>query len=353
MEDGNSRLLEDWNGTDRGDFGSRCQMSVYRMDVWMTRNVGSRCRMSVWRGILAGWMAFFRVDRCGPLRIFFSSSVRVDYGRSVEPTSQMWDVRPVHVASLFWEWLTRKKNVLHNECWVLDEDREEMFFFLRRQRRNTTRWIRLCRALPCSAMFCRVVLRFFPIVLSSVESRCTVSLGFRLVRVVCSPESCSSPCRKPVTPTICNRESWPLSGPSGGCPHCSCRCSISGNCRTRLWLPLCRRSPCGPRRQFDIGGFPVSVKVQSKLCCIYLFINTILRHTDLNERPAHILFIDARWAGFHGFTVTSYSGCLQAFPKTDFLFGPHASRYIASRSARRANRCCSPHFPHVCMPVWA
>ena len=55
----------------------------------------------------------------------------------------------------------------------------------------------------CSAVFCRVVLRFFPIVLSSVESRiallrCTVRESWFpscSSLFVCSAESCSSPCR--------------------------------------------------------------------------------------------------------------------------------------------------------------
>jgi len=48
MEDVSSWLLEDWNGTDRGDFGSRCRMSdgclddeecrMSLSDVWMMRN---------------------------------------------------------------------------------------------------------------------------------------------------------------------------------------------------------------------------------------------------------------------------------------------------------------------------
>ena len=143
---------------------------------------------------LAGWLSFAWVDGI----LFGSSSVRVDYGWPVEPTSQMWDVRPVHVASLFWEWWTRKENVLHNECWVLDEDREEMFFAASStmidRRGFGSQHNLLILVASCSAVFCRLVLRFFPIVLSFVESRCTVSLSFRLVRVVCSPESRSSPC---------------------------------------------------------------------------------------------------------------------------------------------------------------
>ena len=66
-------LLKSWNGTDRGDFvvGSCCRKSVYRLDVWMTRNIWSRCRLPGWRGILAGWMDFIRVGRWDFLRIFF------------------------------------------------------------------------------------------------------------------------------------------------------------------------------------------------------------------------------------------------------------------------------------------
>ena len=67
METVDSWLLEDWNGTDCGDFfvGSRCRMSVYRMDVWMTRNPG-------WDGLTLAWI---------DVVLFGSSSVRVDYGR--------------------------------------------------------------------------------------------------------------------------------------------------------------------------------------------------------------------------------------------------------------------------------
>ena len=90
-------------------------------------------------------------------------------------------------------------NVLHNECWVLDEDREEMFF----RRGFDSQHNLLILVASCSAVFCRVVLRFFPIVLSSVESRiallrCTVRESWFpscSSLFVCSAESCSSPCR--------------------------------------------------------------------------------------------------------------------------------------------------------------
>ena len=68
LEAVDSWLLEDWNGTDCGDFfvGSRCRMSVYRMDVWMTNNPG-------WMdGLTFAWI---------DVVLFGSSSVRVDYGR--------------------------------------------------------------------------------------------------------------------------------------------------------------------------------------------------------------------------------------------------------------------------------
>ena len=102
---------------------------------------------------------------------------------------------------------------------------------------------------PVGSGWIRVFLRFFSIALSFVESRITVSLGFRLVRiVVCSPESCLSPCRVQVSPTRCNRGCWPLCGPSGVVDA-----RFQGTIGRGRRPPHCRQNPCGPRRQFDIG----------------------------------------------------------------------------------------------------
>ena len=248
MEDDSSWLLEDWNGTDRGDFGSCCRVSVYRMDVWMMRNVGCRCRTSGWWGILAGWMAFLCVDRCGPLRVFFSSSVRVDYVRSVESTSQMWDVRPVHVASLFWDLNDEheRENVLHNDCWVLDEDREEMF---------------------SSSGF-----RFAKQLVDSFRSSCLplnpgipcVNPGFRLVRVCSSVQQNRVPRRvdcRFLPPRVIG-DVGPYCGPSGVAATVRVDARFQGTIVRGLGYPSCRPSPCGPRRQFDIGDSCVRSKKQ-------------------------------------------------------------------------------------------
>ena len=96
---------------------------------------------------------------------------------------------------------------------------------------------RMHRDKPCSAVS---VLRNFPIVLSSVESRITLIRGTvrdswfpsRSSLIVCSAESCSSPCRVLVSTNWRNRGCWPLLWPLRSCRHCTCRCWISGNYRT-------------------------------------------------------------------------------------------------------------------------
>ena len=134
-------------------------------------------------------------------------------------------------------------------------------------------------------MFCRVVLRFSPIVLSSVESRftllrCTVRESWFpscSSLFVCSAESCSSPCRVQVSPTKCNRGRWPLLWPFRSCRHRSCRCSISGNYRTRSRLP--HLSPESLRTQTAVRHrrflCPFEETVASVWNCIYIFISII------------------------------------------------------------------------------
>ena len=133
---------------------------------------------------------------------------------------------------------------------------------------NTTRGV----------VFCRVVPRFFSIVLSSVDSRitplrctvrkswfpsCSSSLFSRIVFIAVSSVGFS---------TICNRGPWPLSGPCGVATTVRVDARFQGTVVRGFDYPICRRSPCGPRRQFDIGGFPVSVKVQSKLRVVFILL---------------------------------------------------------------------------------
>ena len=123
-----------------------------------------------------------------------------------------------------------------------------------------------------------------------------------------------------------------------------------------LGYPICRRSPCGPRRQFDIGDY-LCHKQHSQMfgSCIYIFISIIKTIVTiyLNAGRSQYCSIVARLRGFFTDSLSHSVDRLATFPKTEFLFGPHASRYIASRSVRRANRRCSLTSPHVCVPVWA
>ena len=146
MEAVDSWLMEDWNGTDCGNFfvGSRCRMSVSE-DLCLDDEES-------W---LDGWIDF-RVDRCGPLRICEGRLC----SKSVEPTSQMWDVRPVHVWSLLRSDGHEKENVLHND------------------RMLNCPWRKVCVAmLTMKSKFQFVAIRFDPVV------SCPASVVIRLVCV--------------------------------------------------------------------------------------------------------------------------------------------------------------------------
>ena len=145
-----------------------------------------------------------------------------------------------------------RENVLHNDCWVLDEGREECHRFSSQHS-------------PLDPVG-SVVSSF-----DSFRSPCpSLVSGFRLVRVVvCSPDSCSSPCRVQVSPTICNwcnRGCWPLLWPFRRCRHRSCRCSISGNYRTRAsTTPPVARVLADPDGS-STSAIPVSVLRSSCKC---------------------------------------------------------------------------------------
>ena len=167
----------------------------------------------------------------------------------------------------------------------------------------------LILVVSCFAVFCRVVLRFFPIVLSFVESQITVSLGFRLVRVDCSPESCSSPCRVQVSPTRCNRGCWPLSGPSGVAATVRVDARFQGTIVRELRLPLL--SPEFLRTQTAVRHrrVPVSILRSSCKCLevvsISLFsISKTIVTTYLNAGRTFPLFHRCAVARLYGFTVT-------------------------------------------------
>ena len=172
-----------------------------------------------------------------------------------------------------------RENVLHNDCWVLDEDREEMFFSVGVSIRNTTCWFSLRRVLPCSAVSSFDSFRSScpPLNLGSLsfDAPC-VNLGFRLVRVCSSVQQNRVhrrvECRF-LPPSVIG-DVGPYCGPSGVAATVRVDARFQGTIVRGLGYPSCRPSPCGPRRQFDIGDSCVRSKKQLQLfgSCIYIFI---------------------------------------------------------------------------------
>ena len=66
----------------------------------------------------------------------------------------------------------------------------------------------------------------------------------------------------------------PYCGPSGVAATVCVDARFQGTIVRGLGYPSCRPSPCGPRRQFDIGDSCVRSKKQLQLfgSCIYIFI---------------------------------------------------------------------------------
>ena len=71
--------------------------------IGISRNLG-RIGISKNLGWMEGWVSSWLDRCCRPLLVFFlRGSIMVE---SVEPTSQMWDVRPGHVCITIEEWCT-------------------------------------------------------------------------------------------------------------------------------------------------------------------------------------------------------------------------------------------------------
>ena len=69
----------------------------------------------------------------------------------------------------------------------------------------------------------------------------------------------------------CNRGCWPLCGPPGVAATVLVDARFQGTNVRGFDYPSCRQSPCGPRRQFDSGGFPCCSLLYSKMLNIYLY----------------------------------------------------------------------------------
>ena len=213
---------------------------------------------------------------------------------SVEPTSQLWDVRPVHVGSLLKSDAHEKemfcitsveflmKSVKESFCRNVNDEVvvSSKFQFV------AIRLIRWCRVLPCRHSPCSPCLPCPPL---------NFCLAVRWERhpscwnSVCSVESCSPPSRIPVSPTIyvCHRVDhsvlstiydsgpWVLCGPS---VDATTWMLGPGNCCIRdSSNPLSPGSVARPRRQFDFSGFLCSLPsaVKGVYCGIYNFIKVI------------------------------------------------------------------------------
>ena len=105
----------------------------------------------------------------------------------------------------------------------------------------------------------------------------------------------------------CNRGRWPLLWPFRSCRHRSCRCSISGNYRTRSRLP--HLSPESLRTQTAVRHrrflCPFEETVASVWNCIYIFISIIktILNIYLNAGRSVLTVPSSRVARFlHGFT---------------------------------------------------
>ena len=152
----------------------------------------------------------------------------------------------------------------------------------------------------------------------------------------------------------CNRGRWPLLWPFRSCRHRSCRCSISGNYRTRSRLP--HLSPESLRTQTAVRHrrflCPFEETVASVWNCIYIFISIIKQYWIYisQRRPVDSTVPSCAVARLrHGFTCHISTAVLQSVSKDWMLTGSHASRYIASRSRQSRSFIALP----LHMPVWS
>ena len=140
----------------------------------------------------------------------------------------------------------------------------------------------------------------------------------------------------------CNRGCWPLLWPFRNCRHCSCRCSISGNYRTRSRLPLLSPEPLrtqtAVRHRRFLCSFEEAVAI---VVSIFLFYNNN-SNIYLNAGRSIQLFPSFAIARFlHGFTCH----IIRTSPSRSqrlMLTGSHASRYIASRSRQSRSLVALP-----------
>ena len=320
MEDDSSWMLEDWNGTDRGNFGSRC-----RMDIWATM---SGCRISlsdVWMMMRnhhemmrnPGWMDGFlsrgSMWSSSDLLFFFCESRLCSFCRAnisdvrcpassccitleivMNPKGKMFCITNV-------EFLMKivKKCFFPSECRFATQHVD-------------SRCVVLCRVLPCrpSILSDRLVLRR-NLGLLSCDAPC-VNLGFRLVRVCSSVQQNRVhrrvDCRF-LQPSVIG-DVGPYCGPSGVVAIVRVDARFQGTIVRGLGYPSCRPSPCGPRRQFDIGDCCVRSKKQLQVfgSCIYTLFQ-LLNNTKYiyisKRRPVDSTVPSCAVARLrHGFTVT-------------------------------------------------
>ena len=279
MEDVSSWLLEDWNWTDRGDFGSRC-----RVDIWMMmsgcRVVGSRCRTSGWWwGIImrmmrnSGWMDGFlsrgSMWSSSDLLFFFCESRLCSFCRA-----NISDVRcPASSCCITLEIVMNPKGKMFCITTVefLMKIVKKCFFF---RRAFDSQHNLLILVASCSAVFCRVVLRFFPdrLVLRWISDRSPsmhrawilVSVLFESVRLFSRIVFIAVSIAGFFQPSVIGYVG-PYCGPSGVAATVRVDARFQGTIVRGLGYPICRPSPCGPRRQFDIGDSCVCSNKQLQL----------------------------------------------------------------------------------------
>ena len=145
----------------------------------------------------------------------------------------------------------------------------------------------------------------------------------------------------------CNRGPWPLLWPVLSGRHCSCRCSISGNYRTRSRLPhLSPESLRAPTAVRQSATSRVRHKKHSQVfgSCIYIFIIIVksIVNIYLNAGWSIQLFHRCAVARFLMDSLSHRTDQLAAFPKTEWIRWPARTRYIVSSSARHSSVVALP-----------
>ena len=281
MEDDSSWLLEDWNGTDHGDFGSRCRVSVYRMDCLDDEE----CRMSLSdclddeESCLDGWLSFAWIDV-----VLFGSSFLLLWGSIMVVLSSQHlrcEMSGQFMLHHYFERVmnTKRKMFCITTVEFLMKIVKKCFFpsgFRFATQLVDSRCVVFCRVLPCrpSILSDRLVLRWISDHSPSMHRAwILVSVSFESVRLFSRIVFIAVSSVGFFQPSVIG-DVGPYCGPSGVAATVRVDARFQGTIVRGLGYPSCRPSPCGPRRQFDIGDSCVRSKKQLQLfgSCIYIFI---------------------------------------------------------------------------------